>query len=141
MLTLYWRISSGWRATSRLTSSLDISRWYLLVVDHSSTVLVESLLALGSKVLRVSASDVVNGKENIGYHCGLGITYLGKPGVGGTRMSSSLRLQLFYNGEPCAGIHYLCIMTASPESSSMQKYMYPRRRIRKTSFRAPSFDN
>lgn len=113
-----------------------MSRWYLLVVDHSSTVLVESLLALGSKVLRVSglsASDVVNGKENIGYHCGLGITYLGKPGSGRTRMSSSLRLQLFYNGEPCAGIHYLCIMTASPNSSNMQKYMYPRRRIRKTS--------
>lgn len=118
-----------------------MSRWHLLVVDHSSTVLVESLLALGSKVLRVSASDVVNGKENIGYHCGLGITYLGKPGVGGTLMSSSLRLQLFYNGEPCAGIHYLCIVTASPNSSNMQKYMYPRRRIRKTSFRAPSFDN
>lgn len=35
---------------------------------HSSTVLVESLLALGSKVLRVSDLDVVNGKENIGYH-------------------------------------------------------------------------
>lgn len=108
---------------------------------HSSTVLFECLLALGSKVLRMSASDVVKGKENIGYHCGLGITYLGKPGVRGTRMSSSLRLQLFYNGEPCAGIHYLCIMTASPNSSNMQKYMYPRRRIRKTSFRAPSFDN
>lgn len=52
-------------------------------------------------------------------------------------MSSSPTL---YNGEPCAGIHYLCIMTASPSSSNMQKYMYPRRRIRKTSFHAPSFD-
>lgn len=102
-------------AASRLTSSLNMSRWYLLVVDHSSTVLVESLLALGSKVLRVSASDVVNGKENIGYHCGLGITYLGKPGSGGTHMSSSPRLQLFYNGEPCGlcrhslFMHYDCI--------------------------------
>lgn len=108
----------------------------LVQLVHSSTVLVESLLALGSKVLRVSASDVVNGKENIGYYCGLGITYLGRPGVGG---HACRHLQLFYNGEPCAGIHYLCIMTASPNSSNMQKYMYPRRRIRKTSFHAPSF--
>lgn len=89
-----------------------VSRAGLVLVQpvHSSTVLVESLLALGSKVLRVSASDVVNGKENIGYHCGLGITYLGKPGVGGTRMSSSPTL--LQRGTLCGHslfMHYDCI--------------------------------
>lgn len=89
-----------------------VSRAGLVLVQpvHSSTVLVESLLALGSKVLRVSASDVVNGKENIGYHCGLSITYLGKPGVGGTRMSSSPTL--LRRGTLCGHslfMHYDCI--------------------------------
>lgn len=89
-----------------------VSRAGLVLVQlvHSSTVLVESLLALGSKVLRVSASDVVNGKENIGYYCGLGITYLGKPGVGGTRMSSSPTL--LQRGTLCGHslfMHYDCI--------------------------------
>lgn len=89
-----------------------VSRAGLVLVQpvHSSTVLVESLLALGSKVLRMSALDVVNGKENIGYHCGLGITYLGKPGVGGTRMSSSPTL--LQRGTLCGHslfMHYDCI--------------------------------